>query len=363
MRYVNLEKNKSTPRSRRPNSRKGKTSFFLGVFIIFFILLGFFLISRVSLSNLLSPIATLSRVVNPKEVQATEGRTNILLLALDRRDISPDPNCEESSGLLTDTIIVASLKTSDEGTGKDAVLLSIPRDLWVDTGYFSGKVNSAYAVGEKNNDQGTAFASRVVEGVLGLPIHYYAVIDFSGFKQGVDILGGIEVDVEQVFDDYRYPIPGKECAEPKESRWEHIHFDAGPQIMDGEKALKFVRSRKAQGPEGSDFARSRRQQKVLLAMRDKALSLSLFSDFGEIRNLYDTFNQSVETNISWPDVQKLAPLVMNIETVDTHVLDGGQGLLKSVENNENYGGSWVLVPTAGNFGDVRDYVSDLLFAK
>ena len=312
-----------------------------------------------SLADFFGPVSVFSKIINPQEISTTDGRTNILLLALDRRK-EIDPRCNQTRGGsgLSDTLIVASLGIESG----ELVLVSIPRDLWVETGYFSGKINSAYSTGG-GGGKGAELVSRIVGGVLGIPIHYYAVVDFSGFKKAVDILGGIEVEVERGFDDYKYPIPGKECAETEEEKWEHIHFDAGRQVMNGEQALKFVRSRHALGPEGSDFARSKRQQKVLLSIKEKASSLSAFSDWDRVKELYQAFEDSVETNLSLWEMERLYTLGKGVESVRTEVLDGSRGLLYVPEDRERFGGAWVLVPRAGDFSEVRKYMNGLLFQR
>ncbi|MEA2020249.1 MAG: LCP family protein [Patescibacteria group bacterium] len=312
-----------------------------------------------SFSDLLAPVSVFSQVVNPKQLSSTDGRTNILLLAVDDRE-EIDPRCgdDAGSGSLTDTIILASLGKKD----KDIVLLSLPRDLWVETGYYSGKINAAYAYGGSSSN-GAEFVSRIVGGVTGVPIHYYAVVNFLGFEQAIDILGGIEIDVERGFDDYRYPIPGQECAENEEERWEHIHFDEGLQTMDGARALKFVRSRHAEGPEGSDFARSRRQQKVLLAAKRKFFSLSAFSDWARVKNLYQTFEDHVRTDLGIWELERLYHWAREAETIPIkmEVLDGAQGLLVATQDENKYKGAWVLAPIAGDYSQVRNYVQTLLF--
>lgn len=355
MRYLDLSKN-SNRKTYAIAPRRWPKFLVLGLFLGAVLLV--FLPRFFSFSNLLRPISVFSQIINPKKLQTTDGRTNTLLLAVDKRETF-DPNCGSGgSGRLTDTIIVASL---DANQG-DVVLISVPRDLWVETGYFTGKINSAYAVGERGKVGGGAeFAARVLEGVLGIPIHYYAVADFQGFQEAVDILGGIEVAVERTFDDYKYPVPGKECAEPEEARWEHIHFEAGLQTMNGGQALKFVRSRHAAGPEGSDFARSRRQQQVLVAMKTRALALSAFTDLTKVKELYDTYSNRVQTNLGFLELQRVLTIAPNIEAVRSEVIDGVSGLLQSESGHDEFNGAWVLVPKAGDFSEVRAYVQQLLF--
>ncbi len=366
MHYVDLGNTKINQRNRPRRTDGGKGNFFkvIVVFFIFLIVGGFFILRpSFGFSALLTPVSVFSKIVHPQRVSSTDGRTNILLVAVDSRE-GIDPRCEgavDGGGPgLTDTIILASLGMKE----KDVILISLPRDLWVETGYYPGKVNGAYSYGG-GGVEGADFLSRVVGGITGVPVHYYAVIDFRGFVKAVDVLGGIEVDVERSFDDYKYPIPGQECAPEEKDKWEHIHFDAGVQTMDGDRALKFVRSRHSQGPEGSDFARSRRQQKVLLAVKRKFFSLSTFSNWEKVRNLYATFEDYVLTNFNFWELEQLFRWAQDMENMEIkmEVLDGQQGLLHAVQEEGRYHNAWVLVPRAGDYSDVRDYVGNLLFSE
>ncbi len=131
--------------------------------------------------------------------------------------------------------------------------------------------------------------------ILGQPVHYAMSLDFASFVRIIDALGGLEVEVERSFDDYKYPIPGREndqcLGEPSTKtaefncRYEHIHFNGGQNLMDGATALKFVRSRNGEGEEGTDFARSARQQKVINSIKQRLLSAEFIVKpwkFGEI---------------------------------------------------------------------------------
>ncbi|OGC58242.1 hypothetical protein A3A70_00555 [candidate division WWE3 bacterium RIFCSPLOWO2_01_FULL_42_11] len=290
----------------------------------------------------------------PSRIQETDGLTNILILGLDRRSEDMAP------GGLNDTIIVASINKKD---GK-AVLTSIPRDLWVTTpkGY-SGRVNTLYAVG------GTEETSKILSSILGIPIHYTVVVDFSGFKKGIDTLGGIDVFVANTFDDFEYPIEGKENAEKIEDRYEHVHFDSGLQHMDGETALKYARSRHSEGEEGSDFARSERQKRVLLAAKDKALSLGTLANPIKLKELSSVFGASVDTDITINEAKLLIGLAQTVNnnnivsaTID-HTDDKQQTLLFSPKDLTPYGGAWVLIPTNGDFRQVQEYMHNLLFTN
>jgi len=232
-----------------------------------------------------------------KGIARHEGRTNFLLLGINGR--------EASGADLTDTIIFVSLNTEN---GK-AVLISVPRDFWVKE--IQAKVNTAYHYG------GFALAKKTVAEILGQPIDYIFVLDFDGFERAVDILGGVEVEVGRSFDDYQYPIAGKEkdlCNGDKEfkCRYEHIHFEVGKQLMDGKTALKYVRSRNAEGEEGTDFARSLRQQKFLEAFRQKLISPQVYLQPKKLYLLSQVFQNSVEMDVSCGQYGDLALLATKI---------------------------------------------------
>ena len=200
-------------------------------------------------------------------LKSNNGRVNFLLLGISGGD--------HQGNDLTDTMIFVSL---DKKTA-DLALFSLPRDIWL--GSLQAKINSAYHYGEeKEKGGGFKLAKQAVSELVGQPVHYSVLIDFDGFVKIIDLLEGIKIKVDRSFDDYQYPISGKEnddCQGDKEykCRYEHLHFDAGLQLMDGQTALKFVRSRYAEGEEGTDFARSQRQKKAILALKDKLFSLKI----------------------------------------------------------------------------------------
>src|ERR1700722_1364063 len=192
---------------------------------------------------------------------------------------------------LTDTIIFMHI----DPVLKKVTLVSIPRDLWIPD--MNAKVNATYTVASgKNPGSGLATTESEIGKILGQHINYGIKLDFSGFVKAVNILGGLDITVDRTFDDYQYPIDGSEDATCNMSpaavasasaavadgtaqeqdlfpcRFKHIHFNKGEQHMDGETALEYVRSRHAEGPEGSDFARSKRQEKVISALKAKLFS-------------------------------------------------------------------------------------------
>jgi len=198
-------------------------------------------------------------------LKTSDNRVNILLLGM-AGGIHDGPD-------LTDTIIIASFDTKN----KSVSLLSLPRDIWSDA--LKDKINSAYHYGEeKKKGGGMILARAVMEDVAGLPIHYVLTLDFTQFENLIDVIGGIDVNVTTAFTDTEFPIAGKENDEcggdPKFlCRYETIQFATGIQHMNGSTALKYVRSRHAEGDEGTDFARGRRQQDVISALKEKIMSL------------------------------------------------------------------------------------------
>lgn len=293
------------------------------------------------------------------QLQNTNDRTNILLLGIGgERHTAAD---------LTDSIIFVSVDLENG----HAVFLSIPRDVWLDS--LRAKINTAYHYGEeKKKGGGLVLAKASVEEIVGQVIHYGLVLDFEGFVKAVNLVGGIEVEVERAFDDYQYPIPGKENALPESERYEHLHFEAGRQGMDGETALKFARSRYAEGEEGTDFARSRRQQKVLLAFKEKIFSKEVLLSPAKIKELAKVFSENVDTDIKsgeYPELIKLAKIIkqgkittasLGADEKDEKGEVIAEGLLFNPLPSKQYQNQWVLVPKTEGWKEVHSYVEALL---
>jgi len=173
---------------------------FLGIFAltILFLIITVGLVKLLNLEKyLIGGPKTVVSLITDSGLDSDRGRTNVLLMGIGGRGHEgPD---------LTDTMILASV---DKGA-KDVVLISIPRDLWVPS--LSAKINSAYAYGQdEQNGQGLDLAKKTVSILLGIPVHYAFRIDFNGFVRGVDLIGGLDIEVENSFVDPKYPISGKE---------------------------------------------------------------------------------------------------------------------------------------------------------
>lgn len=249
---------------------------------------------------------------------------------------------------LTDTIIMASLRPSD---GRVA-MLSIPRDLSVDIpGYGWRKINHANAFGEwETEGQGPILASQVVSNVTGQPIHYFVRVDFDGFIEFIDEIGGIDVYVERNFTDYSYP--------DGDNKYQVVSFEEGLQKMDGDAALKFVRSRHGTNGEASDFARSRRQQIVIAAVKNKILTPSVMLNPKKILSLYESVQKSVETNLTTREILLLANIALRVDAdnIKNTVLDTGPS---SSLYATSIDGAYMILPRGGTWDSVRAIASGM----
>jgi LCP family protein required for cell wall assembly len=222
------------------------------------------------------------------------GRINVLLLGVDRRSGT-------GWAYRTDTIIVVSL----DPMTRAASLLSIPRDLQVTIpGHGENRVNTANVFGyrQDNPEGGPDLLKATMGANFGIPIDGYLMVDFYLFEEIVDRLGGIEVDVPRVLHDTRYPDPRP--GDPH--AFKTIHFDPGRQEMDGKRALEYARSRMST----TDFDRAKRQQLVLLAIRERALSLDAIPRWPLVAK---AIADGVKTDMDLGDLMALAVLVARIE--------------------------------------------------
>lgn len=270
------------------------------------------------------------------------GRVNFLFLGVSGGD--------HAGADLTDAIVFVSLKRENG----EIRALSLPRDIWLPE--WQAKLNAIY------HYQGLNGAKKEVGVILGQPVDYGIVLDFKIFEELVDSLGGVEVEVERAFDDYRYPLAGREndlCeGDPLYAcRYEHLHFDAGRQWMTGERALKYVRSRYAEGEEGSDFARSVRQQRLMTAVKNKLLSPSFWFDYRRPLRLIKVLKQNIQTDLPRQMYFSLVKSALRFrgEKLKAEVLDG-ERLINPFPSQKLYDGQWVLVPRAGDWEEIREHV-------
>jgi len=224
-------------------------------------------------------------------------RVNILLMGLDVPDADSEP-------ARTDTIMIISV----DPTGGPVSILSVPRDLWLPIGpYGENRINTAYFLGEVKDypGGGPGLLRATIEQNLGIPIDYYVCVDFEGFRQLVDELGGVTVEVEHEIYDAAYPDGNGGV--------KTIHIPAGSIRMDGELALQYARSRHMT----DDFDRAARQQRLVMAIRDEVLSReSISSLMTKLPSLYDAFSAAVRTDLSLEDMMHLAHIASRIDLKD-----------------------------------------------
>lgn len=326
-------------------------------------------------------------------LKSNDGKVNILLLG--------NAGGVHDGAYLTDTVIV----TSYDLKHNKAYLISLPRDLWIDK--IKSKLNAVYEIGDAKKE-GLKFSESVLGEILGIPIHYTVRLDFRGFVKAINEVGGIDVDIEKSFQDNLYPITGREndlcgfkeeekefneeeakklniekgkkkvlispdgkiatdSADPDKGyqyfgcRYEVISFKSGITHMDGDTALKFVRSRMGNNGEGSDFARSKRQQKVIEAFKKKVLSLETVANPSKIKGLIEAWGISLETDIPINDMLEIYKLTKKVKSTQSFVLgNSGKNALLVNPVLQDYGGAWVLVPKGGNFNEVQEFVRKIL---
>jgi LCP family protein required for cell wall assembly len=223
-----------------------------------------------------------------------EDRINVLLLGIDRRGGS-------GWGYRTDTIIIVSV----DPIYSTVSMLSIPRDLQISIpGNGDDRINTAnvYGYSRKYPGGGPALLKRTIEANFHIPINYYVMVDFDAFTRIIDTLGGIDVNVPKELHDTKYPDP--KPGDP--FGYKTIHFDAGWQHMDGVRALEYARSRMST----SDFDRANRQQLILLAIREKALSLNILP---KLPSLAGTMMDTVKTDMTLGEMRELAVLAPAID--------------------------------------------------
>lgn len=249
---------------------------------------------------------------------------------------------------LTDTMMLVNFKKQTS----QLALISIPRDLvmkYSDSYY--PKINELYTIGWQNQvDSPGAFAANVIGQNLDQHIDYFVVVDFNGFYEIINIMGGVKITVEKSFIDTQFPTADYEV--------QTVAFAAGEQIMAADKALKYVRSRHGDNGEGSDFARSRRQQNLLFAIKDQVLSYQTLLNPYKLSRLYKSVTKHVQTNIS---LKTALELYDEIKTVDfdnilQYTLDDSPGNLLVSEITED--GVYILKPKNG-YAELQQFMNNI----
>ena len=266
-------------------------------------------------------------------------RVNILVLGVDERE-------REEGPWRTDTILILTVDPLTLSAG----MLSVPRDLWVPIpGYDQRRINTAHYLGDAYDypGGGAALAVETVQHNLGVPIHYYVRLNFRAFVEAVDLIGGLDIFVEEEINDPEYPSSNP--ANPY--GYEHLQIPAGMVHMDGALALKYARTRHSSG---GDFDRAARQQQVLRAILEKVTTQNMLPVLiTQAPQLWETLTDSVATDLSLSEIIALSSLVAEIPgaNVESAVIDESCTMFWETPD-----GQQVLVPLRDCMRQIRDEI-------
>lgn len=268
-----------------------------------------------------------------------KNRWNILILGIRGED---DEDADEAGALLTDTIMVLSY----DKTTKKTALVSIPRDLYVRLyGTKKDKINSVYEIGVLRKN-GLGFTKKLISKITGIYIDNIVVLDFSSFKQLIDDLGGIDITLEQPFTEtqqwgYEFSLP------------------AGPNHLEGQTALYYVRSRFS----SSDFDRAQRQQKVIVAIKDKILQLDLLADPIRTLTILNTIRKNINTDLNIWDAGDLLELSKEFEGAGEQTkrfVITTENLVYETHIQTDTGNLYVLLPNGDNLLQIKGLFQEIL---
>jgi LCP family protein required for cell wall assembly len=272
-----------------------------------------------------------------------KSRFDVLILGI-RGESEKD--VEGAGGLLTDTILVASL----DQDSKKAAMISIPRDLYIDLVMtvkngkqieIKGKINEIYERGLANGG-GIDMAEKVISKITGVHIDKTVVFDFEAFKKIVDTLGGIDIYLAKPF---------------KEStQWGYeFYLPAGNNHLNGEQALYYVRSRFST----SDFDRARRQQEVIIAIKNKALSLGFLTNPLKINSLLSDLKGNIRTDFQIWDISDILVLAKSFnpkQPVKNYVISTENLLYET----HTAGGEYILLSKEANYAGIKNIFKNIL---
>ena len=289
------------------------------------------------------------------EPKQDSGRTNILILGLDTIVGQKDDS------LLTDTMIVASIEYDSQTIS----LISLPRDLWIDA--FRTKINAIYYYGEISDEtSGKEFANKVVSQVTGLPIHHTVVINLNAIEQLINSLNGVTIDVPATFTDERFPRSDVDIQIATEDElYETVTFEKGIHTMDGQTALKYIRSRQsADLSEGTDIARGKRQQQLIKAILDKSLDTNTLKNPNILGSIYKIIRtQNDISDISDPEAVSVLTALgsgeIRVNPITFTISDADQAGVLINPPIAKYD-QWVYEPLDPSWEEAHNYILEKL---
>jgi polyisoprenyl-teichoic acid--peptidoglycan teichoic acid transferase len=392
---------KESPNFQRGRSADEKTKFYkkkwfvaLAVFVLILAAVGGYfawktgsVIGKISKGGLLSSLAHNIPGVKSELKGESDGQINVAILGMRGEGV-------EGGGLLSDTIMVISVRTKDN----KASIISIPRDLYVTVPGTQDrqKINAVHAYGEqKGKGKGLEAMKTILSEVTGLPIHYAASINFAGFKQLIDAIGGIDVNLEKPFyegeqfhepkvcDSYVYTVPAKDpktklqlyenkyytrtngtkyvaksyplCYNKDEECNGIFNLQAGSNHLDGKIALCYARSRY----QSSDFERAKRQQQVIQLVKDRMTNVGTLSDFSKINNILDALGDNVRSDMQVWEMQKFYELYKQIPSPEIYqrvLEDSEEGLLYHPEEGA---AGYILLPRGDSYDKIHEMAKNI----
>jgi polyisoprenyl-teichoic acid--peptidoglycan teichoic acid transferase len=344
-----------TGKNKRSESKtkKQKLKRILKLSLIPILLLGgYYLFNFLNLSSKVFDGNPLGFLKSTKLRGESEGRVNILLAGTSEGD---DNHPGER---LTDSIMVISYTIET----KKAAIISIPRDFWVKSEYGSSKINALYPNGEDGNFNeegyypgGIGLLQRELEDITGLDIHYYAKINYNAFKESVDAVGGIEVDIQGsdprgIYDPNFDGEFGKDALKLKN----------GVQSLNGTQALLLARARNANGGyglAGSDYDRAENQRKMLVALKNKALGVGIFANPLKINELTEAIGNNIVTDFKTGEARRIYDLAGDPETQIESVGLTAENVLKNY-TSPGTGAALIPIEGIGNYSGVRKFIQE-----
>ncbi len=290
------------------------------------------------------------------------GRSNILIFGTSEDDPS---HIEEGSGTdLTDSLMVVSI----DQTKKNVVMFSVPRDLWVDYGQpcfagLEGKINAFYACAKQGtSDQvGAQKLAGLIGEAFGIDIQYYAKVNYSALKDAVNAVGGITVAIDSddprgIYDPNFDWLCARKC--------NMVKYPNGPVNLDGDHALALARARNANGGyglSGGNFDREQYQQKILVAIKEKAVSAGTLANPVAVSSLIDSLGNNIRTNFETSEIRTVVDLLGAIKKDSIRsisLVEEGKALVE----NAMYRGASIVRPVAGmdNFSQIKRYIASQL---
>jgi len=356
------------------------------IFLVIFLIGGVFfwkadsLLNKISTGGILKSLVRSIPGIKDTLKGENEDRINIMLLGMRGENVP-------GGGILADTIMIISIKPKENKIS----IISVPRDFYVDNPVWGNKtkINAVYAAGEENGKkQGLREMEKVLSDVTGLQIGYGVSINFAGFKQLVDALGGVDITLENSFeepmqfnephvcDPYVFTTPtGKFenkyhrktdgrvqlvasyplCTNPNTECGGAFKLPAGKQTLRGEQALCYVRSRVT----SSDFERAKRQQQVMQLVKDKLLSAGTLTDFGKLNDIMNSLGDNVRSDLQPWEMKSFYDIytkLVNIQVYQRVLENSEEGLLYNPPQTE---AGYILLPIGDNYDRIKDIAKNI----